>query len=186
MLTLKDFEFDITQNGFFQFFGNPGQGKTAVLIEFASHSALNGKKVIFIDCSAQISMKRFKAYLSPQAMQNIVFFLPKSLKKLLMTVDNLELLRIYTQSCVCVDNIFYHDSEKPSNFEDEKQLKYYAYIFSVLSRISSECPVFLTNNSVKHSSRVVRPFNEYITSKWVQCSFFLWKKKAEIYLENMG
>ena len=77
MLTLKDFTFDFDQKGFFQFYGKPGHGKTAVLIEFASQAISKGMKVVFIDCSAQISMKRFKAYLSKEELQEVIFFLPK-------------------------------------------------------------------------------------------------------------
>jgi len=186
MLTLKDFSFDFTQNGFFQFYSNPGQGKTAVLIDFAYRSALGGKKVIFIDCSSQISIKRFKQHVSPQDADKAIFFLPKTVKELLLTVDNIELLGIYKNSCICVDNIFFHRPERGHGKREEKQLKYHAYILSTLARLSKSCPVIMTNNSYKHEERSHRPYNEYLTDKWVQCNFYLWKKEGEIYLEDTG
>ncbi|MFW9994960.1 MAG: hypothetical protein ACFFD4_23160 [Candidatus Odinarchaeota archaeon] len=187
MLTLKDFTFDFDQKGLFQFYGKPGHGKTAVLIEFATQAVSKDMKVVFIDCSAQISMKRFKAYLSREDMQKVVFFLPKSLKELLRTVDNLELLGLYKQACVCVDNMFFYYTDPRGKIGDDKVLRYYAYILSILARISKNSPVIVTNNSFKHDETIARPFNEFMTAKWIHCNFFLKKgKEGEIYLENIG
>lgn len=186
MLTLKDFTYDFDQKGFFQFFGKPGHGKTAVLIELASQAASLGKKVLYVDCSSQLSIKRFKTYLSPSSLKSIVFFQPKTLNQLLLTVDNLELLGIYKDSCLCIDDVltFFVESDKKKT--RETTLKKHAYIISLLANLSEVIPVLITNNTGKKNDGRYSPYNEYLLSKWVQCSFFVRKKDGDIHLENTG
>ncbi|MHA1167920.1 MAG: AAA family ATPase [Candidatus Hodarchaeales archaeon] len=186
MLTLKDFTYDFDQKGFFQFFGKPGHGKTTVLIELASQAVMLGKKVLFIDCSSQLSIKRFKIYLSPSSLKSVVFFQPKTLNQLLLTVDNIELLGIYKDSCLCIDDMFTFFSSSDKKKKTEESLKKHAYIISLLANLSDRIPILITNNSIKKSGSQYKPFNEYLLSKWVQCSFLVRKKDKEILLDSAG
>ena len=114
-----------------------------------------------------------------------VFFQPKSLNQLLLTVDNLELLGIYDETCpLCIDDIFNFHVSTESKKKKEEVLKKHAYFISLLANLAEEVPVFITNNAVKVDTSKYIPFNEYLLSKWVQCSFFVRKKDGEILLED--
>jgi len=78
-----------------QFFGPPGSGKTNIAISLAVNTALNGKKVIYVDTEGGLSLERIKQIARDnfqKVANNIIVFEPTNFSK---QIDDLKAIEAW-------------------------------------------------------------------------------------------
>ncbi len=127
-------------------YGEGASGKTT-LAKIAAIKFANDGKVIFIDTENGFNLERFKQLGGGEYLKNIFILKPKNLEEQEVQIKNLE--KIKDLKLVIIDTIghFYRISEK-------KKANVSMHIqFNILSELSKEIPIILTNQIYSYNEK---------------------------------
>jgi len=171
-----EFLFSQKKKGIYGLFGAPAAGKTEVLIAACSKILKAGYKVLYIDNSNQISVKRFLPYQADQDLLDRVFiFKPDNNQDLIEQIDDISIHRMAQHAILVIDDIFYY---LVGHIDDVEALRSPAIILNLVYDIAtvSDFPILYTTQTRRYDNKR-KPFLLSISKKFVSYFFEVMKNK---------
>ncbi|MCK4849024.1 MAG: hypothetical protein KAT16_08375 [Candidatus Heimdallarchaeota archaeon] len=139
-------------------FGTPGTFKTAFLVQIIIQKLEEGiNQIYLVDVGGNFPYLKLEPI--KDLLTNLIVFQPKTLQEELITLDDLELNKVDTNTIILIDDVFRRVNP---DIKEDNHIE--SYILAQIMSISHtvEFPIFLTNEGRVYDNNIY-PFRQALT-----------------------